>query len=467
MNHRVHYPSETKPSWSSIRWRHVNHTVEHLQHRITKAAERGSYRRVRDLQRLLNRSLASRLTAVRRVAQENSGKNSPGIDGVIWTTPDQKYRGALELRNRSTTKPLRRVTKPKTNGKMRRLGLPCMDDRARQALMLTSMLPVVEAHSDHHSYGFRPYRDARDAGAQLRHLLDKPTSPTWVLDADIEACFDVIDHDWLLNHAPMDRKLLKSWLKAGVIENAELTPTESGTPQGGVISPTLANLTLDGLEDHIRKSFPHAKRVRTLLNVVRYADDFVVTGRSPRQLERVKASINTWLRDRGLRLNESKTSIVRIDCGFDFLGWHIRKYDGRLNITISLASQRQHRREIKRLTKMVMDPVRLIEELNKKAAGWMRYHRATNRLWQVWRSMNDYRYHCLIKWGMKRHRNKTRAWVWRRYWRRRDARWTFVATKHNNTDLSESEVRLKPYNRMSSAYRPSCSRDNQRKRSCQ
>jgi RNA-directed DNA polymerase len=458
------YHSSKEDTWTGVNWSKVEKTVENLQHRITKAAELGQRRKVHSLQQLLTKnSLSAKLKAVRAVAQENSGKKTPGIDGQLWTTPQDNHQAALELRKKSHTKPLKRVYIPQANRKQRPLGIPCMSDRARQALWNMALLPTVEATSDPHSYGFRPYRGRWDVNAQIRVLLDKPRSPEWVLNVDIEKCFDKINHNWLLENTPMETKVLKSWLKAGCFENhsPEFFFTEEGTPQGGVISvqQTLANLTLNGLEPYLKtkhkpkrslcstgKSY---KQIATCINVVRYADDLIVTGRSKRQLERVKANINEFLAPRGLRISEEKTSIYHISEGFDFLGWTFRKYpNGVLLCKISKKSIIKHRSEIKYLIKTIHDPIVLISKLNSKIRGWMNYHHCANGIWDVWGSMNNYLYERLIKWGLKRHSNKTKKWVFNKYWRHIDGRWAFTASgphdriyKLISYDLRQKKIR--------------------------
>ena len=376
------------------------------------------------------------------MAQENSGKNTPGIDGEIWTTPNRKIQAALELRMRHHTKPLKRVYIPKSNGKQRPLGIPCMHDRARQALWNMALLPYVEAKSDTHSYGFRPYRGCWDANSQIRTILDKSNSPTWILDADIEKCFDKINHDWLLSNTPMETKVLKSWLKAGYIESSVLFPTEEGTPQSGVISPTLANLTLNGLEKFLKENFKPGygisstgNRIRksTCINIVRYADDFIVTGRSPRQLARIKTAIGKFLEPRGLKINDDKTSIRHINEGFDFLGWNFRKYNNTFLCKISKNSISSHRKEIKYLTKTVHSPELLITKINSKARGWMNYHHCCNDIWKNWNYFNSYIYERLLKWGHRHHSNKTGKWIFNRYWKRHKKRWTFTVENKDKT----------------------------------
>jgi RNA-directed DNA polymerase len=446
----IYYPSKTN-KWTGVDWSKVEKTISNLQHRITKAAECGERRKIRDLQRLLNRSLSARLKAVRIVAQENSGKNTPGIDGEIWTTPERKIQETHELRNKSRTKPLKRVYIPKANGKQRPLGIPCMSDRARQALWNISLMPVVEATSDPQSYGFRPYRSCWTANKQVRTLLDKNQSPEWILDADIEKFFDKINHNWLLENTPMETKVLKSWLKAGYLENSHLYDTNEGTPQGGVISPTLMNHTLNGLEEYLEDNFKlkpgygisstgNKVRKSTFTKIVRYADDFIVTGRSRRQLQRVKFAIGKFLEIRGLRINDDKTSIRHITEGFDFLGWNFRKYNNKLLCKISKKSIQNHRREVKHLTKTTHLPDILIGKLNSKIVGWENYHCCCNDIWKIWGSMNHYLYKCLMKWCLRRHSNKTRKWIYLNYWKKIKSNKTFVVNYKNQ------EFILKTYN---------------------
>ncbi|MGC1204549.1 MAG: group II intron reverse transcriptase/maturase [Flavobacteriaceae bacterium] len=444
----IYYPSRPN-KWTGVDWSKVEKTISNLQHRITKATKCGDYRKVRNLQRLLNNSISARLRAVRIVAQENSGKNTPGIDGEIWTNPERKLQETLKLRNRSRTKPLKRVYIPKANGKQRPLGIPCMSDRARQALWNTSLLPVVETTSDPHSYGFRPYRSCWTANKQVRTLLDKTHSPEWILDADIEKCFDKINHNWFLENTPMETKVLKSWLKAGYLENSHFYDTDEGTPQGGVISPTLMNHILNGLDEFLEKTFKPVygtsstgKKVRksTCIKLVRYGDDFIVTGRNQRQLKRVQHAIGKFLELRGLKISDDKTSIRHINEGFEFLGWNFRKYNNKLLCKISKKSIQNHCKDIKYLTKKIHQPDVLIGKLNSKIMGWENYHCCCNDIWKVWGSMNNYLYKCLMKWCRRRHSNKTNKWIYLNYWKTRKSGKTFII------NYKGQEFTLKTYN---------------------
>ena len=275
------------------------------------------------LQRLLTTSFSGKALAVKRVT-ENQGKRTPGVDRIIWNSPGKKVRGISSLKRRGyRPQPLRRVFIPKANGKLRPLGIPTMIDRARQALHLLALLPIAETTADPNSYGFRPYRGARDAIGRCFLALKGKGTAEWVLDADISGCFDNISHDWLITNIPMDKVILRKWLTSGYMQDGELRETRAGTPQGGIISPTLANMTLDGMEAVLQRHFGHKYRYRNpdpKVFLVRYADDFVITGSSLEVLEIAKALIVDFLAERGLSLSAENTRVVRVEEGFDFLG---------------------------------------------------------------------------------------------------------------------------------------------------
>lgn len=284
------------------------------------------------LQHLLTHSFSGKAIAVERVT-ENRGKDTPGVDQTIWNTPEKKMEAVLDLRQRGyRPRPLRRVLIPKSNGKMRPLGIPTMKDRAMQALYLLALDPIAETTADPNSYGFRKERSTADA-MQCYIILARKGSAQWILEGDIKSCFDQISHDWLLNHVPMDEAMLRKWLKAGYMEKHAYHPTEEGTPQGGIISPALANCALDGLERRLRERFrrPNGGTAdRRKANMVRYADDFIITGTSRELLEdEVRPFVEGFLKDRGLELSQEKTVVTRAEDGFDFLGHNVRKYNGK------------------------------------------------------------------------------------------------------------------------------------------
>lgn len=268
--------SHTAMDWHATDWQAVHRNVRRLQARIVKAEQAGKPGKVKALQRLLTHSFSGKALAVRRVT-ENQGKRTPGADGDLWNTPEKKAQAIRALRRRGyKPKPLRRLYIPKKNGKKRPLSIPTMHDRAMQALYLLALVPIAEVRADLNSYGFRPERSTADAIEQCFITLAKRASPQWVLEGDIRACFDRISHEWLLTHIPMDKVVLRQWLKAGYMEQGVLYPTEEGTPQGGVASPTLMNLTLDGLERLLRDRFPKPHTgYNAKVNLIRYADDFV------------------------------------------------------------------------------------------------------------------------------------------------------------------------------------------------
>jgi RNA-directed DNA polymerase len=288
------------------------------------------------LQWLLTHSFSGKALAVKRVTS-NQGKDTPGVDRAIWRTPDARYRAIGSLRRRGYQPwPLRRVYIPKSNGKLRPLGIPVMTDRAMQALHLLALEPIAETLADPNSYGFRRARSTADAIEQAFKVLVRKDDAPWVLEGDIQSCFDKIGHSWMLSHTPTDTEVLGKWLRAGFVDKRTWFPTEAGTPQGGIISPTLMNLTLDGLERLLNQRFKHSGYYSPKVHLIRYADDFIITGRSREQLENeVYPMIESFLAERGLQLSPQKTMITHIDEGFDFLGQNLRKRGGKLLITPS------------------------------------------------------------------------------------------------------------------------------------
>lgn len=258
--------------WHSIQWKKANRNVRRLQRRIVQAQQQGKKRTVRALQFILTRSFSARSLAVRRVT-ENSGKRTPGVDGQLLETPEKKAQAVQNLTTEDyQPQPLKRVFIPKRNGQLRPLGIPTMQDRAQQALHKLALEPIAETTADPNSYGFRPARSVADAIEQVVNALCRPDSAQWILEGDIQSCFDEISHEWLLAHTPLNRAILRQWLAAGFLDQQHVHhPTTTGTPQGGVISPVLMNLTLDGLEPLLARHFPprHGHKV----NFVRYADD--------------------------------------------------------------------------------------------------------------------------------------------------------------------------------------------------
>ena len=373
-------------AWHFIPWDKVRRLVKSLQQRIAKAIRASRYNKAKALQWMLTHSFAAKLLAVKRI-MENSGKNTAGVDKITWKSSSEKLNAAKSLkRNGYKAKPLRRVYIEKKNGKKRPLGIPTMYDRAMQALYHFALEPVSETLADKCSYGFRPERSTHDAIQRCYIHLSRKDSATWILEGDIKGCFDNISHQWLTKNIPMDIIILKQWLKAGFIDKKCLFPSEQGTPQGGIISPILANMVLDGLEATIDKvmnitfrSDGCRKNNIYKIHLIRYADDFIITATCKEILENtVKPVIDAFLCERGLQLSGEKTKITHVEKGLNFLGQHIRKYpSGKLIIRPSKDNFNAVVEKIKHTFVKFRGatPAVLIRNLNPIITGWSNYHR--------------------------------------------------------------------------------------------
>lgn len=402
--------------WDDINWQKVDRYVYKLQKRIYAASRRGETKTVRKLQKILMKSWSNKVTAIRRVTQDNRGKKTAGVDGIKNLSPEARMKLAGQLTLTGKSKPTRRVWIPKPGKDEKRpLGIPTIHDRALQGIVKAALEPEWEAYFEPNSYGFRPGRSCHDAVYKIKLAIQSKAK--YVLDADIAKCFDCINHTALLqklNHRGKVRQQIKAWLKSGVIDQGTFTPTSDGTPQGGVISPLLANIALHGLENiltdyakTIKLRYPGGKaaswqaKVKSL-TFVRYADDFVVIHQDLNVIQKCKELISNWLSDIDLELKPSKTRIAHTlngeesedgIPGFNFLGYNIRQFPigkhkspkhphgfllgFRTLIIPSKESCKRHQENIKKVVKehkKSPQPV-LISKLNPIIRGWCNYYK--------------------------------------------------------------------------------------------
>jgi len=400
--------------WNSIDWKKTRRQVRRLQVRIAKAVQENRWNKVRSLQYLLTHSFYARLLAVRRVTS-NKGKKTPGIDGVLWRGARAKWRAACSLRRRCYhPQPLRRIYIEKKNGKLRPLSIPTMYDRAQQALYKLGLAPIAETTADRNSYGFRESRSCADAVACAFNALSKPNSAPWILEGDIKGCFDNIAFEWILKNIPMDKVVLHKWLKVGYVENGIHYPTRKGVPQGGIISPTISNMVLDGLEETVRCAVPRRCRI----NFIRYADDFIITGKSKSILEdAIQPVVEGFLRERGLELSPEKTVVTHIKDGFTFLGQTFRKHGRVLHITPSKEGVHALMQKVGTLIrKHVSAPMPvLIKKLNAMLRGWANYHRHVVAS-EAFSRIDTYVFEQLRRMLRRRHPTKSVKWLIKHYW---------------------------------------------------
>jgi RNA-directed DNA polymerase len=386
----------------------------------------GAWRKVKRLSYLLVHSFAARALAVKRVT-ENKGKKTPGVDGERWETPEQKAAAVTRIGQwrEYQPQPLKRVYIPKPNGKQRPLSIPTLEDRARQALYLQTLQPIAETQADHNSYGFRPKRRCADAIDQCFKVLRQKTSATWILEGDIEGFFDHIAFSWIEEHIPMNKGILAKWLHSGFLDHGTLYPTTAGVPQGGIISPAISNLVLDGLEQVV--CGPSRFRRCHHLHYVRWADDFIVTANSRQVLEEViLPRIEAFLTDRGVRLSTEKTVITPLARGFNFLGQTLRKHErpnnklAKLRITPSRASLQALTDKVRTLCKQARGatPEQLIDTLTPVLRGWANYHRYS-LCGETFAKLDNFVWQRVYRWAKRRHSDKTGRWITDRYFRHR------------------------------------------------
>jgi RNA-directed DNA polymerase len=422
----VNGPEDDALSWNAVRWRKAECDVRRLRQRIFTATQAGDLKRVRNLQKLMLRSRSNTLVSVRRVTEINAGRLTAGIDGQLVLTAEDKasLTDWIDGHQPWQARPVKRVYIPKAGGKRRPLGIPVIVDRVLQARVVNALEPEWEARFEPKSYGFRPGRGCQDAiQAIFNTVSGKTASRVWILDADLTAAFDRIDHEHLLQQIGgfPAREHIAGWLRAGVVENGRLAATEQGTPRGGVVSPVLLNVALHGMEyaagvRYRRLDANGADTGRDSPVLIRYADDLVAFCHTRQHAEQVKTRLAGWLASRGLAFNEDKTSIVALDDGFDFLGFNVRRYRGKLLIKPSKAAIRRIRQRLRTEIRSLRGAptVEVLARLNPIVRGWAAYYRHVVSS-EIFTSLDHYLWKLTYKWARHRHRNKPTKWIVNRY----------------------------------------------------
>jgi len=434
-------PEDVPLDWHAVDWRVCEENVRRLRQRIFTASKAGDLPRVRRLQKLMLRSRSNTLVSVRRVTERNAGRLTAGVDGEVVLTPEAKLELADRVQHNVElfkAQPVRRVYIPKPGSKKRRpLGIPVVVDRVHQARVVNALEPEWEARFERKSYGFRPGRGCHDAIQAIYQVAKGPhPQRRWILDADLAGAFDRIAHDLILDQLGSfpARGMVGQWLKAGVVENGRLHRTEEGTPQGGVVSPVLLNVALHGMEMAAGVRYTTGKYAGVVMagcpTVIRYADDLVALCHSRQEAIEVKARLAAWLTPRGLAFNEDKTRVVTLDEGFDFLGFNVRRYHGKLLIKPSKAAVRRIRKRLATELRSLRgaNAQAVIKRLNPIIRGWAAYYR-TQVSSETFGKLDHYLWKLTYKWATFSHENKSASWVFARYFAKfnksRQDRWVF------------------------------------------
>lgn len=459
--------------WEDIDWPACERLVRQLQGRIFRATQRGQKGAVRNLQKLLARSGSAKLLAIRRVTQENQGRATPGIDGNVYLTAEARGKWSQEEdfgTRHYKPKPAKRVYIPKSSGGRRPLGIPTMKDRAMQAIVKMALEPEWEAKFEPNSYGFRPGRCCQDAIEQIRRCIGRregqESSPV-ILDADIVGCFDNIAHEPLLARIPTFRNVIRRWLKAGTVELGNYAPTSAGTPQGGVISPLLANIALDGIErifgiENARGEYlkPHERPGNKGISLVRYADDFLVFSRNKYEVEwYVLPKLRKFLGSRGLELHALKTRVTTRGAGFNFLGFTIRQVWTKYHKILLVVPQKEKVKHLLAQVKSIIAANKhakqesLIKLLNPVIRGWAQYYHHCNAK-RTFNFVDARIFRMIWAWCVRRHPKKGKRWVKARYFLTVGRRHWVFGVRPASRLASAAEVAITRYAKVRGYYSP-------------